>query len=344
MTAPTLTPPAGGARITLDHGRLTVPTNPIIPFIEGDGTGADIWRASVRVLDAAVARAYGGQRLRQRGGVGEGQRPAPSQPLRQARPAPLAEQAQQAVRRRIGSDHVQHAAVAGQASAQRACHAFQRGAAEKADVLAAVRCVVGPGVQRRRGLRQQLGGQHQHRRQRGQLAEGGQRIFEMFDHLEAGHHVVALALDRLEAAREQVVAVAVAPAEIVAAVAQQTHEQAAAAAVVETAAGLRIAQRQQAGDGVGQPQVAVGDAAVERGDRAVGVGLGQPVRALGEDVAAGAATTVLRGMATQRQRAAEYRRRRGAQRAGHAGRAHALSPRARRAGSSGRRSASPGAA
>ena len=62
MTAPTLTPPAGGARITLDHGRLTVPHNPIIPFIEGDGTGADIWRASVRVLDAAVARAYGGQR------------------------------------------------------------------------------------------------------------------------------------------------------------------------------------------------------------------------------------------------------------------------------------------
>ena len=62
MTAPTLTPPAGGARITLDHGRLTVPSNPIIPFIEGDGTGADIWRASVRVLDAAVAKAYGGQR------------------------------------------------------------------------------------------------------------------------------------------------------------------------------------------------------------------------------------------------------------------------------------------
>ncbi|MDE1899439.1 MAG: isocitrate dehydrogenase (NADP(+)) [Xanthomonadaceae bacterium] len=62
MTAPTLTPPAGGARITLDHGRLTVPDNPIIPFIEGDGTGADIWRASVRVLDAAVAKAYGGRR------------------------------------------------------------------------------------------------------------------------------------------------------------------------------------------------------------------------------------------------------------------------------------------
>ena len=62
MTAPTLTAPVGGARITLDHGHLKVPNNPIIPFIEGDGTGADIWRASVRVLDAAVAKAYGRQR------------------------------------------------------------------------------------------------------------------------------------------------------------------------------------------------------------------------------------------------------------------------------------------
>ncbi len=41
---------------------LSVPDHPIIPFIEGDGTGRDIWRASVRVLDAAVARAYGGKR------------------------------------------------------------------------------------------------------------------------------------------------------------------------------------------------------------------------------------------------------------------------------------------
>ena len=46
--------------ITLKDGRLEVPNDPIIPFIEGDGTGPDIWRASVRVLDAAVARAYGG--------------------------------------------------------------------------------------------------------------------------------------------------------------------------------------------------------------------------------------------------------------------------------------------
>ncbi|PIX60250.1 MAG: isocitrate dehydrogenase (NADP(+)) [Lysobacterales bacterium CG_4_10_14_3_um_filter_64_11] len=54
--------PAGGARITLSGGKLQVPNNPIIPFIEGDGTGPDIWRASVRVLDAAVAKAYGGKR------------------------------------------------------------------------------------------------------------------------------------------------------------------------------------------------------------------------------------------------------------------------------------------
>ncbi|HEY7288933.1 MAG TPA: isocitrate dehydrogenase (NADP(+)) [Vicinamibacterales bacterium] len=48
--------------ITLKDGRLNVPNDPIIPFIEGDGTGPDIWRASVRVLDAAVAKAYGGTR------------------------------------------------------------------------------------------------------------------------------------------------------------------------------------------------------------------------------------------------------------------------------------------
>jgi isocitrate dehydrogenase len=48
--------------ITLKNGRLDVPSDPIIPFIEGDGTGPDIWRASVRVLDAAVERAYGGKR------------------------------------------------------------------------------------------------------------------------------------------------------------------------------------------------------------------------------------------------------------------------------------------
>ncbi len=58
----TPTAPAGGAKITKSPQGLNVPDRPIIPFIEGDGTGPDIWRASVRVLDAAVAKAYGGQR------------------------------------------------------------------------------------------------------------------------------------------------------------------------------------------------------------------------------------------------------------------------------------------
>jgi isocitrate dehydrogenase len=52
----------GAAAITIHDGRLAVPDRPIIPYVEGDGTGRDIWRASVRVFDAAVERAYGGQR------------------------------------------------------------------------------------------------------------------------------------------------------------------------------------------------------------------------------------------------------------------------------------------
>jgi isocitrate dehydrogenase len=56
------TPPSTGTAITRQQGRLVVPDHPIIPFIEGDGTGPDIWRASVRVLDAAVQKAYGGKR------------------------------------------------------------------------------------------------------------------------------------------------------------------------------------------------------------------------------------------------------------------------------------------
>jgi isocitrate dehydrogenase len=51
-----------GQKIIMQDGRLAVPDNPIIPFIEGDGTGPDIWRASQRVFDAAVAKAYGGKR------------------------------------------------------------------------------------------------------------------------------------------------------------------------------------------------------------------------------------------------------------------------------------------
>jgi isocitrate dehydrogenase len=57
-----LTPPAEGAKITMENGRLVVPDNPIIPFIEGDGTGPDIWAASQPVFDAAVEKAYGGKR------------------------------------------------------------------------------------------------------------------------------------------------------------------------------------------------------------------------------------------------------------------------------------------
>src|SRR5687767_9495303 len=51
-----------GERITMAGGRLTVPDHPVIPFIEGDGTGPDIWRASQLVFDAVVQKAYGGRR------------------------------------------------------------------------------------------------------------------------------------------------------------------------------------------------------------------------------------------------------------------------------------------
>jgi len=56
------TPPDSGETITLVDGRLKVPDNPIIPFIEGDGTGPDIWRASKHVLDGAISKAYGAKR------------------------------------------------------------------------------------------------------------------------------------------------------------------------------------------------------------------------------------------------------------------------------------------
>jgi isocitrate dehydrogenase len=57
-----LKPPSAGTSITRDRGRLVVPDDPIIPFIEGDGTGPDIWRASVRVFDSAVTKAFGGKK------------------------------------------------------------------------------------------------------------------------------------------------------------------------------------------------------------------------------------------------------------------------------------------
>ena len=54
--------PESGEKISIENGELRVPDQPIMPFIEGDGTGRDIWKASVKVLDAAVQKAYGGQR------------------------------------------------------------------------------------------------------------------------------------------------------------------------------------------------------------------------------------------------------------------------------------------
>lgn len=62
MTYTQVKVPAGGAKISIKDGRLQVPDQPILPFVEGDGTGRDIWRASVRVFDAAVQKAYGNKR------------------------------------------------------------------------------------------------------------------------------------------------------------------------------------------------------------------------------------------------------------------------------------------
>ena len=55
--------PKKGAKITFAHGKLVVPDNPIIPYIEGDGTGRDIWKASARVFDSAVKKAYGSKKV-----------------------------------------------------------------------------------------------------------------------------------------------------------------------------------------------------------------------------------------------------------------------------------------
>ena len=70
--------PDQGEKITMNGAGLNVPDRPIIPFIRGDGTGRDIWRATERVLDAAVSAAYGGQaaahvdgNLRGRGRLGK---------------------------------------------------------------------------------------------------------------------------------------------------------------------------------------------------------------------------------------------------------------------------------
>jgi len=57
-----LTAPTQGTPIRFEDGLPVVPNDPIIPFIRGDGTGVDIWPATQKVLDAAVAKAYGGER------------------------------------------------------------------------------------------------------------------------------------------------------------------------------------------------------------------------------------------------------------------------------------------
>ena len=57
-----LTPPTEGSQVTFDNGKPIVPDDPIIPFIRGDGTGVDIWPATQKVIDAAVAHAYAGKR------------------------------------------------------------------------------------------------------------------------------------------------------------------------------------------------------------------------------------------------------------------------------------------
>lgn len=57
-----MAPPSSGEKITLQNGKLSVPDHPIIPYIEGDGTGRDIWRASQAVFDAAVEKAYKGKK------------------------------------------------------------------------------------------------------------------------------------------------------------------------------------------------------------------------------------------------------------------------------------------
>ncbi|MGA2051938.1 MAG: NADP-dependent isocitrate dehydrogenase [Opitutales bacterium] len=61
MSYQNVTPPAGG-KISIKNGQLSVPDQPVIPFIRGDGTGPDIWASSVRVFDAAVEKAYGGKK------------------------------------------------------------------------------------------------------------------------------------------------------------------------------------------------------------------------------------------------------------------------------------------
>ena len=105
-----MTVSTAGDTITMRDGRLEVPSQPVIPFIEGDGTGPDIWRASQHVFDAAVRRAYGGKRqhrLARGPRRREGQEPAQQLAARRDpgghRPAPRGHQgpAHHAGRRRL---------------------------------------------------------------------------------------------------------------------------------------------------------------------------------------------------------------------------------------------------
>ncbi|NET13427.1 MAG: NADP-dependent isocitrate dehydrogenase, partial [Okeania sp. SIO1H6] len=54
-----ITPPTTGSKVSFSNGQPNVPDDPIIPFIRGDGTGVDLWPASQKVFDAAIATAYG---------------------------------------------------------------------------------------------------------------------------------------------------------------------------------------------------------------------------------------------------------------------------------------------
>src|SRR5690606_32698515 len=74
MTDATPTPPQGCARISLDNGKLTVPDQPVIPYIRGGGAGPVIWLATVKVLEAAVDAAYGGTRKIHCMGINAGQK------------------------------------------------------------------------------------------------------------------------------------------------------------------------------------------------------------------------------------------------------------------------------
>ena len=62
MTSSSFPTPPAGDRVTVENGVINVPDKPVIPFIEGDGIGPDIWAATQRVLDAAVAKAYDGKK------------------------------------------------------------------------------------------------------------------------------------------------------------------------------------------------------------------------------------------------------------------------------------------